>query len=64
MKKVVKAGDDLLGLLSLFGYANLILIYIKKHLFCVKTTCCFLVVCGNSRIFASSMRHKGCRETF
>ncbi len=63
-EKTTKFGVDLLDLLLLYGYINFILIYIKKHCFCVKTTCCFLVVCGNSSIFATSMRQKGCRETF
>lgn len=63
-EKTTKFGVDLLGLLLLYGYVNFILIYIKKHCFCVKTTCSFLVVCGNSRIFASSIRQKGRRETF
>ncbi|ERT60636.1 hypothetical protein HMPREF1254_0234 [Prevotella sp. BV3P1] len=54
----------MLGFLSLYGYVIFILIYIKKHRFCVKTTCCFFAVCGNSSIFASSIRQKGCRETF
>lgn len=62
--KTARFGVDLLGLLSLYGYIIFILIYIKKHCFCVKTTCCFLVVCGNSSIFATSIRQKGCRETF
>ena len=63
-EKTTKFGVDLLDLLLLYGYINFILIYIKKHCFCVKTTYSFLVVYGNSSIFASSMRQKGCRETF
>ncbi|EFA91532.1 hypothetical protein HMPREF0650_2427 [Hoylesella buccalis ATCC 35310] len=40
--KTTKFGVDLLGLLLLYGYINFILIYIKKHCFCVKNHLLFL----------------------